>query len=126
MLQTKAPTTGEMLLTDVDVDPHRCVQRLVFTFDPTNRPIPATSIGWRVGYEPRGQVTHVQGASTQHHPYRMIVRHHRSVHRFATKHWRGARLLLLVPAAVLLTVRAAFAIVARALGPRRSRPQVTH
>jgi N-acetylglucosaminyl-diphospho-decaprenol L-rhamnosyltransferase len=83
-------------------------------------------LGWRVGYEPRGHVTHVQGASTEHHPYRMIVRHHRSVYRFATKRWHGARRLLLVPAAVLLTVRAAFAIVARALGSRRRRPQVTH
>jgi N-acetylglucosaminyl-diphospho-decaprenol L-rhamnosyltransferase len=82
-------------------------------------------LGWRVGYEPRGRITHVQGVSTDHHPYRMIVRHHRSAYRFAAKRWRGARRLLLVPTTVLLSVRAAVAIVARALGARRSRPQVT-
>jgi N-acetylglucosaminyl-diphospho-decaprenol L-rhamnosyltransferase len=83
-------------------------------------------LGWRVGYEPGGHVTHVQGVSTDHHPYRMIVRHHRSVYRFAAKRWHGVRRALLVPTAVLLTLRAACAIVARALAPRRSRPQVTH
>jgi N-acetylglucosaminyl-diphospho-decaprenol L-rhamnosyltransferase len=83
-------------------------------------------LGWRVGYEPRGRVMHVQGVSTDHHPYRMIVRHHRSVYRFAAKRWHGARRALLVPTAVLLTVRCAVAIVARALAPRRSRPRVTH
>jgi N-acetylglucosaminyl-diphospho-decaprenol L-rhamnosyltransferase len=82
-------------------------------------------LGWRVGYEPRGHVTHVQGVSTDHHPYRMIVRHHRSVYRFATKRWHGARRVLLVPTAVLLTVRGAFAIVARALGGRHGRSRVT-
>jgi N-acetylglucosaminyl-diphospho-decaprenol L-rhamnosyltransferase len=83
-------------------------------------------LGWRIGYEPRGHVTHVQGVSTDRHPYRMIVRHHRSVYRFANKRWRGARRVLLAPTAVFLALRAAFAIVARALGARRSRPQVSH
>jgi N-acetylglucosaminyl-diphospho-decaprenol L-rhamnosyltransferase len=78
-------------------------------------------LGWRVSYEPQGTVTHVQGVSTDHHPYRMIVRHHRSVYRFATKRWHGAKRALLVPTAVLLTVRGAFAIVARALGGRHGR-----
>jgi hypothetical protein len=68
---------------------------------------------------------HTQGVSTDHHPYRMIVRHHRSAYRFAVKHWHGARRLLLAPAAVLLSVRAAFAIAARALRPRRSGAQGT-
>lgn len=82
-------------------------------------------LGWRVGYEPGGHVTHVQGASTDRHPYRMIVRHHRSVYRFATKRWHGAQRLLLVPTVVLLAVRGAFAIVARALGGRHGRSQVS-
>jgi N-acetylglucosaminyl-diphospho-decaprenol L-rhamnosyltransferase len=77
-------------------------------------------LGWRVAYDPRGSVVHTQGVSTDQHPYRMIVRHHRSVYRFASKRWHGARRLLLAPAAVLLGVRAAFAIAARAL--RRRRP----
>lgn len=82
-------------------------------------------LGWRVAYEPAGAVMHVQAVSTDRHPYRMIVRHHRSVYRFATKHWRGARRLLLLPAAVLLAVRAGIAITARALGARASRPRIS-
>lgn len=62
--------------------------------------------GWRVVYEPGGQVVHVQGISTRHRPYRMLAAHHRSLFRFAGKRYRGARRLLLVPAAIILTVRA--------------------
>lgn len=82
-------------------------------------------LGWRVAYEPAGTVVHVQGASTERHPYRMIVRHHRSAYRFAAKSWRGARRLLLAPTACLLSVRAGLAIVARALGARPGRAHVT-
>jgi GT2 family glycosyltransferase len=82
-------------------------------------------IGWRVAYEPAGTVVHEQGVSTDRHPYRMIVRHHRSVYRFAAKRWRGAERLLLAPAAVLLAARATLALVARAFGARSSRPEVT-
>jgi N-acetylglucosaminyl-diphospho-decaprenol L-rhamnosyltransferase len=82
-------------------------------------------LGWRVAYEPAGAVVHVQAASTDRHPYRMIVRHHRSVYRFATKRWRGARRLLLLPTALLLGVRAGIAIVARALGARPGQPSIT-
>jgi N-acetylglucosaminyl-diphospho-decaprenol L-rhamnosyltransferase len=82
-------------------------------------------LGWRVAYEPSGGVVHAQGASTERHPYRMIVRHHQSVFRFAAKRWRGVERLLLAPMAVLLVARAAVAIVARALGSRPAPPQVT-
>ena len=41
--------------------------------------------GWAVGYEPAAEVSHVQGVSTDQHPYRMLVAHHRSLWRFA---WR--------------------------------------
>ena len=82
-------------------------------------------LGWRVAYEPGGAVMHVQGASTDRHPYRMIVRHHRSAYRYAAKRWRGLRRLLLLPAALLLSARAGVAIVARAFGARPGRPQVT-
>jgi len=78
--------------------------------------------GWRVAYEPGGEVVHVQGASTRHHPYRMIVEHHRSLLRFAAKRWRGWRRILLVPAAGYLTMRAALAAAVHALGRRRARP----
>jgi N-acetylglucosaminyl-diphospho-decaprenol L-rhamnosyltransferase len=62
--------------------------------------------GWRVVYEPRGVVVHVQGASTARRPVRMIVEHHRSWYRFADRRWTGARRLLLPVAAVFLTLRA--------------------
>ena len=41
--------------------------------------------GWAVGYEPAAEVRHVQGVSTNQHPYRMLAAHHRSMWRFA---WR--------------------------------------
>jgi N-acetylglucosaminyl-diphospho-decaprenol L-rhamnosyltransferase len=79
--------------------------------------------GWRVAYEPSGTVVHVQGASTARHPYRMIVWHHRSLWRFARRRWVGWRRLLLVPAAIYLTLRAAGSALARALAPRRESQQ---
>jgi N-acetylglucosaminyl-diphospho-decaprenol L-rhamnosyltransferase len=82
-------------------------------------------LGWRVAYEPGGRVTHVQGASTAKRPYRMIVEHHRSAYRFLARRWRGPRRILLLPAAVFLTVRAAVDVVARALGARPETPRVS-
>ena len=73
---------------------------------------------WRVAYEPAGEVTHVQGASTEQHPYRMVVAHHRSLLRFASKRWAGWRRVLLVPAALFLSVRAAVLVLARVFRPR--------
>ena len=81
--------------------------------------------GWRVGYEPGGVVTHVQGATTAKHPYRMITEHHRSLYRFASKRWRGARRLALPLAAAFLAVRAALAMADHALRRRPRPPQVT-
>ncbi len=82
-------------------------------------------IGWRVAYEPTGRATHVQGASTASHPYRMIVEHHRSAYRFAARRWRGPQRVLLLPAACFLALRAAVDMVARALHTRPERPRVT-
>ena len=81
--------------------------------------------GWRVGYEPGAVVTHVQGATTAKHPYRMITEHHRSLYRFASKRWRGARRLALPLAAAFLAVRAALAMADHALRRRPRPPQVT-
>jgi N-acetylglucosaminyl-diphospho-decaprenol L-rhamnosyltransferase len=72
-------------------------------------------LGWRIAYEPAATVVHMQGVSTDHHPYRSIVDHHRSLYRFASKRWRGARRLLLVPAAVFLSLRAGAMVALRAL-----------
>ena len=44
-----------------------------------------TGAGWGVAYEPGARVVHVQGVSTARRPYRMVVAHHRSAYRFASK-----------------------------------------
>jgi N-acetylglucosaminyl-diphospho-decaprenol L-rhamnosyltransferase len=71
--------------------------------------------GWKVVYAPAAVVTHQQGASTNRHPYRMILEHHRSLLRFAgrsTSGWRRALLPLVVVGigvrAVLAGIRKAF------------------
>jgi N-acetylglucosaminyl-diphospho-decaprenol L-rhamnosyltransferase len=51
--------------------------------------------GWSTAYVPAAEVLHVQGVSTDHHPYRMIVEHHRSLVRFAWRTTVGWRRLLL-------------------------------
>ncbi len=81
--------------------------------------------GWRIVYEPGGEVVHVQGLSTAAKPYRMIVEHHRSLLRFASKRWRGPRRLLLGPTAVFLAGRTALVMTVQAVRPRRGKPRVT-
>jgi N-acetylglucosaminyl-diphospho-decaprenol L-rhamnosyltransferase len=76
--------------------------------------------GWRVVYEPGGCVTHVQGVATATRPLRMIVEHHRSWYRFASKRWTGARRALLPLVAGFLTARAAAMVLVTWL--RESRP----
>jgi N-acetylglucosaminyl-diphospho-decaprenol L-rhamnosyltransferase len=87
------------------------------------------SAGWRVRYEPGAEVTHIQGLSTERHRNRMIVEHHRSTYRFASKRWRGPRRLLLLPTAAALAVRAAIsvlvAVAGESLSARRGRPNIT-
>ena len=82
-------------------------------------------LGWRIAYDPSGRATHIGGVSTATRPYRMIVEHHRSVYRFSARRWRGARRLLLLPAACFLTLRAGVDIAARALGTRPETPRVS-
>jgi hypothetical protein len=55
----------------------------------------------------------------------MIVEHHRSAYRFAARWWHGPRRLLLVPAAVFLSVRTVFDMAARALRTRPETPRVS-
>ncbi len=81
--------------------------------------------GWRVAYEPGGEVTHLQGVSTDRRPYRMLLEHHRSLLRFARARWQGPRRVLLVPAAGYLTVRAGVLMGLRALRPRRRPREAT-
>jgi len=69
---------------------------------------------WRVAYAPEAEVTHLQGRATDHHPYRMILEHHRSLLRFASRSSTGWRRALLPLVAVGIAVRAGLACVARA------------
>jgi N-acetylglucosaminyl-diphospho-decaprenol L-rhamnosyltransferase len=80
--------------------------------------------GWRVAYEPSGEVVHAQGASTSQRPYRMIAEHHRSVWRFAAVRYRGWQRVLLVPLAAALALRCLAAMAQHAWG-RPSMPRVT-
>ena len=82
-------------------------------------------LGWRVAYEPAGSAVHVQGASTDARPFRMIIEHHRSVYRFADRRWQGIERWKLLPAAVFLGLRAAIDVAARALRPRSEPPRVS-
>jgi len=69
--------------------------------------------GWQVRYAPAAEVTHLQGISTDRHPFRMIVEHHRSLLRFASRSSRGWRRLALPLIAVGIGIRALLACVAQ-------------
>ena len=75
--------------------------------------------GWRVAYAPAAEVTHLQGRSTDRHPYRMIVEHHRSLLRFASRSSVGWRRALLPLVAVGVAVRACLACLVRLVRPVR-------
>ena len=47
--------------------------------------------GWAVAYEPAAEVVHVQGASADRHPYRMLFAHHVSMWRFARRTSEGRK-----------------------------------
>jgi N-acetylglucosaminyl-diphospho-decaprenol L-rhamnosyltransferase len=82
-------------------------------------------LGWRVGYDPAGAAVHVQGASTEGHPYRMILEHHRSAYRFASRRWQGLQRGLLPPTALFLAIRAVLDMAARGLRTRPELPKVS-
>jgi N-acetylglucosaminyl-diphospho-decaprenol L-rhamnosyltransferase len=65
--------------------------------------------GWEVGYEPAAAVVHLQGVSTDRHPYRMIAAHHRSLWLFARRTTEGWRRLVLPVIGVGLVLRTAVA-----------------
>lgn len=74
-------------------------------------------LGWRVVYAPAAVVTHQQGVSTNRHPYRMILEHHRSLLRFAERSTSGWRRALLPLVVVGIGVRAVLAGIRKALRP---------
>ena len=65
----------------------------------------ARKAGWEVAYEPSARVVHVQGVSTDRHPYRMIAAHHRSLLRFWWRTTPSSHRFLLPVVAVGLLVR---------------------
>ncbi len=69
-----------------------------------------------MAYVPTAEVTHRQGVSTDRHPYRMILEHHRSLLRFAARSSEGWRRALLPLVAVGIAVRAGLACLARSSG----------
>lgn len=73
--------------------------------------------GYRVAYLPDVEVVHLQGVSTDRHPYRMIVEHHRSLLRFAGRTTTGWRAALLPLVALGIGVRALLATGRRLAGP---------
>jgi N-acetylglucosaminyl-diphospho-decaprenol L-rhamnosyltransferase len=82
----------------------------------------AARAGWNVGYQPAAEALHVQGVSTDRHPYRMITAHHRSLWRFARRSTGGWRRLLLPIVAAGLAGRVVFACGIRwSAGHRRLR-----
>ncbi|HUY22224.1 MAG TPA: glycosyltransferase family 2 protein [Acidimicrobiales bacterium] len=83
----------------------------------------ARQAGWGVAYVPDAVVTHLQGISTARRPYRMLLAHHRSVLRFASRTTKGWRRATLPAMAVLLAVRLAVACARQALAARRGAPR---
>jgi N-acetylglucosaminyl-diphospho-decaprenol L-rhamnosyltransferase len=79
----------------------------------------AHQAGWGVGVEPRAEVTHVHGVSRRHHPYRMLVAHHRSALRFEARRAQGVERLALPAAAAVLGARLGLALADEALRRRR-------
>ena len=76
--------------------------------------------GWGVLYQPAGEVTHVQGVSTNTTPYRMIVAHHRSLWRFATRTTTGWRRLVLPVLAPGMATRSGVACLRHWLDVRKA------
>jgi N-acetylglucosaminyl-diphospho-decaprenol L-rhamnosyltransferase len=75
--------------------------------------------GWSVAYEPAARVVHVQGASTDRHPYWMILEHHKALLRFAARSTEGWQRALLPLMAVGLALRTPMAWGHRLLSGRR-------
>jgi N-acetylglucosaminyl-diphospho-decaprenol L-rhamnosyltransferase len=73
--------------------------------------------GWGVGYVPGAEITHVGGMMTRSRPYRMLVAHHSSALRFASRSLSGPRRALVPAVALALAVRLTVAVARQALAP---------
>jgi N-acetylglucosaminyl-diphospho-decaprenol L-rhamnosyltransferase len=79
----------------------------------------AHQAGWTVTYEPAARVTHVQGASTDRHPYWMIAEHHKALLRFAARTTTGWKRVLLPVMALGLAIRTPLAWAHRYIAGRK-------
>ncbi|MCL4433670.1 MAG: glycosyltransferase family 2 protein [Actinobacteria bacterium] len=79
----------------------------------------AHKAGYGVIYVAGAVVTHERAYSTSRHPYRMLVAHHRSTLRFASKRYVGPGSILLVPVSVVLGARLVMALLSQALNTVR-------
>lgn len=77
--------------------------------------------GWKVVFEPAARVAHVQGVSSDLHPYRMIAAHHRSLLRFYRRTASRRQALLLPAVGAGLVARAGLLCAQRALRAARAR-----
>ena len=83
----------------------------------------ARALGWEIAYVPGAEVVHVQGVSTNRHPYKMLAAHHRSMWRFATQSAAGPARAALPLVAVGLLARLAVASLWHRFAPvRLTRP----
>ena len=74
--------------------------------------------GFGVGTAPEAIVSHIEGVARRAHPYAMVVAHHRSAFRFASKSQTGFSKLLLPLAAVVLCLRFVAAMAQTAVSRR--------
>jgi N-acetylglucosaminyl-diphospho-decaprenol L-rhamnosyltransferase len=77
--------------------------------------------GWAVVYEPAAQVVHFQGVSADRHPYRMLLAHHVSMWRFATRSTPAGRRWALPVVLPGLAIRLLLTVARRALSGLLSR-----
>jgi N-acetylglucosaminyl-diphospho-decaprenol L-rhamnosyltransferase len=75
--------------------------------------------GWAVAYEPAAEVVHVKGASTDRHPYRMLLAHHVSMWAFARRRASGMERLALPFVGAGVALRFLVTVARRALGGLR-------
>jgi N-acetylglucosaminyl-diphospho-decaprenol L-rhamnosyltransferase len=79
------------------------------------------ALGWGIGFEPGAEVVHVQGVSADLRPYRMLMAHHRSLWRFASRTTQGPRRLALPLIGVGLLARLGVASLQHRTGRARGR-----
>jgi N-acetylglucosaminyl-diphospho-decaprenol L-rhamnosyltransferase len=77
--------------------------------------------GWGVAYVPAASVIHTGGVSTAAKPYTMLVEHHRSALRFATRSLSGPRRVAVPAVAAALGVRLSAELVRQTLRSPKTR-----